>query len=129
MEVDCAVIVGEAPAVNVLGGTRAEQLSVLRVKALPTDIPPQIEVDVSTLASMDVAIHVRDLNFNATWSRPSRCDTLVRPSCRPGSRSRWVYEAEGERPRRARLRPRARLPKARAPSGAPRGRRVRRVRG
>ena len=39
-------------------------MSSVRVKALPTDIPHEIEVNVSTLVSLDVAIHVKDLNFN-----------------------------------------------------------------
>ena len=65
MEVDVPLqLVGDAPAVIELGGTLLHNLSTLRVKALPTDIPHQIEVDVSTLASFDLAIHVRDLNFN-----------------------------------------------------------------
>ncbi len=34
------------------------------VKALPNDIPHEIEVNVSTLVSLDVAIHVKDLNLN-----------------------------------------------------------------
>ncbi|MGI8828936.1 MAG: hypothetical protein ACR2I5_04070, partial [Candidatus Limnocylindria bacterium] len=39
-------------------------LSSIHVKALPSDIPHEIEVDVSVLRSLDVAIHVRDLNLN-----------------------------------------------------------------
>lgn len=65
MEVDVPlVIVGEAPAVEQTGGTLLNNLSTVRVKALPTEIPHEIEVDVSVLSSLDVAIHVADLNLN-----------------------------------------------------------------
>jgi large subunit ribosomal protein L25 len=65
MEVDVPLVfVGEAPAVEETGGTLLHNLSNLRVKALPSDIPHEIEVNVSTLVSLDVAIHVADLSLN-----------------------------------------------------------------
>jgi large subunit ribosomal protein L25 len=65
MEVEVPLVfVGEAPAVTEMGGTLLHNLSTIRVKALPTDIPHEVEVNVSTLVSMDVAIHVSDLSLN-----------------------------------------------------------------
>jgi large subunit ribosomal protein L25 len=65
MEVDVPLVFsGEAPAVEETGGTLLHNLSSVRVKALPADIPHQIDVNVSTLVSLDVAIHVRDLSLN-----------------------------------------------------------------
>jgi large subunit ribosomal protein L25 len=65
MEVDIPLVfTGEAPAVEETGGTLLHNLSSVHVKALPTDIPHQIVVDVSVLRSLDVAIHVRDLSLN-----------------------------------------------------------------
>lgn len=65
MEVDIPLVfTGEAPAVELTGGTLLHNLSSVRVKALPTDIPHEIEVNVSTLVSLDVAIHVADLSLN-----------------------------------------------------------------
>ncbi|HEX5039234.1 MAG TPA: 50S ribosomal protein L25 [Candidatus Limnocylindria bacterium] len=65
MEVDVPLAFsGEAPAVEETGGTLLHNLASVRVKALPTDIPQQIGVDVSVLRSLDVAIHVRDLSLN-----------------------------------------------------------------
>ena len=65
MEIDVPLVfTGEAPAVEETGGTLLHNLSSLHVKALPNDIPQQIVVDVSVLHSLDVAIHVRDLNLN-----------------------------------------------------------------
>lgn len=65
MEVDVPLVfVGDAPAVEETGGTLLHNLSSVHVKALPNDIPHEITVDVSTLTSLDVAIHVADLNLN-----------------------------------------------------------------
>jgi large subunit ribosomal protein L25 len=65
MEVDVPLVfTGEAPAVEETGGTLLHNLSSVHVKALPNDIPHEIEVNVSTLVSLDVAIHVKDLNLN-----------------------------------------------------------------
>src|SRR5918994_212638 len=55
---------GEAPAVEATGGTLLHNLSSIHVKALPGDMPHEISVDVSVLTSLDVAIHVKDLNLN-----------------------------------------------------------------
>ncbi len=65
MEVDVPLVfTGEAPAVAETGGTLLHQLSSIHVKALPNDIPHEVEVNVSVLTSLDVAIHVRDLSLN-----------------------------------------------------------------
>ena len=58
------VFIGEAPAVEETGGTLLHNLSSVHVKALPTDMPHEITVDVSVLRTLDVAIHVRDLSLN-----------------------------------------------------------------
>jgi large subunit ribosomal protein L25 len=58
------VFTGQAPAVEQTGGTLLHNLSSVHVKALPNDIPHEIEVNVSTLVSLDVAIHVKDLSLN-----------------------------------------------------------------
>lgn len=65
MEVDVPLVfTGDAPAVEMTGGTLLYNLSSIRIKALPTDIPHEISVDVSSLVSLDVSIHVKDLELN-----------------------------------------------------------------
>ena len=65
MEVDIPLsFVGDAPAVEETGGTLLHNLSTVRVKALPGDLPHEIEVNVAVLTSLDVSIHVADLNLN-----------------------------------------------------------------
>jgi large subunit ribosomal protein L25 len=64
-EVDVPLVfTGEAPAVELTGGALLHSLSTIHVKALPTDIPSEVTVDVSVLHSLDVAIHVKDLSLN-----------------------------------------------------------------
>lgn len=65
MEVDIPLVfVGEPPAIELTGGSLLTNLDHVRVKALPTDLPHQIDVNVSTLVNLDVSIHVRDLSLN-----------------------------------------------------------------
>lgn len=56
-------ITGEAPAVQVYGGILLQSLDRVTVDALPADIPSHFEIDVSGLAELDTAIHVRDLKI------------------------------------------------------------------
>jgi large subunit ribosomal protein L25 len=58
------VIVGEAPAVGVYHGILLQNLNAVTVECLPTDVPPQIEVDVSGLEEIDDAIHLKDLDID-----------------------------------------------------------------
>jgi large subunit ribosomal protein L25 len=79
MEVEVPLVfTGEAPAVEETGGTLLHNLSSVRVKALPNDIPHEISVDVSGLVSLDLAIHVKDLNLNRDLVQVlSDPDTLI----------------------------------------------------
>lgn len=56
-------IVGEAPAVTVYGGVLLQNLDTISIEALPTNIPPQIDVDISILQELDTAIFIRDLTL------------------------------------------------------------------
>jgi large subunit ribosomal protein L25 len=55
------VLVGDAPAVAELGGVLLQSVDSIMVEALPGDVPVHVEVDVSSLARFDDAVHVRDL--------------------------------------------------------------------
>jgi len=58
------IIVGEAPAVSVYNGILLQSVNTITMEGLPTDLPPHIEVDVSGLAEIDDAIHVKDLEVS-----------------------------------------------------------------
>jgi large subunit ribosomal protein L25 len=52
---------GEAPGVELTGGFLLNSLDHLKVRALPADLPHEIQVDLSPLIDLDAAIHVSDL--------------------------------------------------------------------
>lgn len=54
-------LVGESPAVKDLGGILLQEVETLTVRALPTDIPAAIEVDVSGLTELEQSLHVGQL--------------------------------------------------------------------
>lgn len=53
--------VGASPAVEDLDGKLVHSLDSVEVECLPDDLVPHIEVDISSLAEFDQAIHVKDL--------------------------------------------------------------------
>lgn len=59
------VIVGEAAAVKDKKGLLLTTLSEVEVEALPTDLPENIEVDVSGLSEVDQEVKVADLKIPA----------------------------------------------------------------
>ncbi|HET9051658.1 MAG TPA: 50S ribosomal protein L25 [Candidatus Dormibacteraeota bacterium] len=59
------VLTGEAPAEAMKLGTLLHVTSVLRIEALPVDLPGQIHVDVSVLTDADSVITVGDLELPA----------------------------------------------------------------
>lgn len=57
------VLVGESPIVDRNEGMLLHALELIQVRALPMDLPPVIEVDISGLDEVDQAIHVSDLTI------------------------------------------------------------------
>ncbi|MCD6178181.1 50S ribosomal protein L25/general stress protein Ctc [bacterium] len=55
--------VGEAEAVKNLGATLVKNISELEVRALPQDLPHEIEVDISKLKTLDDHIKISDLKL------------------------------------------------------------------
>lgn len=56
-------IVGDSPAVKNYNAVLVPALEEVEVEALPRDLPERITVDVSILAEVGQAIHVRDLQL------------------------------------------------------------------
>jgi large subunit ribosomal protein L25 len=52
---------GEPPAIEATGGFLDTAISTIRVRALPADLPHEVQVDLSPLVGLVSAIHVRDL--------------------------------------------------------------------
>lgn len=99
MELDVPLVfTGDAPAVELTGGTLLHNLSSIHVKALPNDIPHEVSVDVSVLKSLDHAIHVKDLSLNRDLVHVlTDGDTIVATVVPPRVEEEPVIEiAEGE---------------------------------
>ncbi|MEI7890697.1 MAG: 50S ribosomal protein L25 [bacterium] len=56
--------VGEAPAVKALGGVLIKSIDEISVKCLPADLPEKYVIDISTLATFDDVIAVKDLKIS-----------------------------------------------------------------
>ena len=57
-------LVGESLAVKDSLGVLVQQLDEIEVEALPTDMPENIELDISGLAAVDTALSVKDIRLN-----------------------------------------------------------------
>ncbi len=74
------VFVGESPAVKEATGVLVKNIQSLEVEALPQDLPHQIEVDISSLKTVDNKIHIKDLKLSAgvkTEVQPEEVVVLV----------------------------------------------------
>lgn len=55
------VFVGVSKAVKENGGILLEVLKEIEVQCLPTDLPHQLEIDISSLNTFDDSIHIKDI--------------------------------------------------------------------
>ncbi len=55
------VLVGEAPAIKAKGGMLTQAISSLNIECLPGNIPPHIDIDLSSLQDLEQAIRVKDI--------------------------------------------------------------------
>lgn len=58
------VFTGEAPAMKLKDVSLMHALTSLHIEALPDDLPHNIEVDISSLAQPEDALHVKDLRIS-----------------------------------------------------------------
>ena len=59
--------VGEAPAVKAFGGILTKAMNEIEIKALPSDIPASITVDLAALTEIGSKIYVKDLAHTAKF--------------------------------------------------------------
>jgi large subunit ribosomal protein L25 len=84
------VLLGKAPAIEDLGGILLQGLDSIAVEALPADIPPHFEIDISSLTTFDSSIHVRDLTVYPNVQVLTEGDAVITSVAPP----RKVVEAE-----------------------------------
>lgn len=58
------VLVGEAPALKFKGRMLVHGITSLSVECLPTNVPPQIEIDITQLEEVDQAVQVKDITLD-----------------------------------------------------------------
>jgi large subunit ribosomal protein L25 len=64
MTVDVPIaVVGDSVAIDKLGGTLLHLREVVQVRALPADLPPSLELDISSLDSFEATLHASDLRL------------------------------------------------------------------
>ncbi|MBF8289043.1 MAG: large subunit ribosomal protein [Chloroflexi bacterium] len=71
------VAIGESDAVKTHGGTLLHPIEHVRVKALPDHLPQSITYDVTSLATFDDVIHLRDLVIPADVTLLTDLDEIV----------------------------------------------------
>lgn len=71
------VFVGESVAVRGLGGVLVKTLDEIEVSCLPSNIPHELSIDISALASFDDQIHVSDVSVPEGVKILSDVDTVV----------------------------------------------------
>ncbi|MDP2789511.1 MAG: 50S ribosomal protein L25 [bacterium] len=67
------VFIGESAAVKALGGILVKNLSTLRVKCLPADLPHEITVDITALENFESRLTVADIVV------PPKVEVLAKP--------------------------------------------------
>ena len=71
------VLVGEAPAMKEKRRILAHTLTSLSIECLPDKIPPQLEVDLSSLEEVEQAIYVRDIILSPDITVFTNLDQMV----------------------------------------------------
>jgi len=88
------VLVGESIAVKKLGGVMLQSLNSLHVECLPSDIPPAIEVDLSPLAELGDAIHVKEISLGDAVTILDDPEEVIVSVIAPAAEEAKVAEAE-----------------------------------
>jgi large subunit ribosomal protein L25 len=88
------VLVGKAPAVEDIGGILLQGLDSIAVEGLPADIPPHIEIDISSLTTFDSSVHVRDLVIDPKVHVLTEGDSVITSVAPPRKVAEAVVEEE-----------------------------------
>jgi len=71
------VLVGAAPAMKEKGRILTHGITSLSIECLPDKIPPQVEVDLSSLEDLEQGIHVRDIKLSPDITVITDAEQLV----------------------------------------------------
>lgn len=96
-------LVGEAPAIQSLGGMLMHEMIEVEVEALPGDLPESIQVDVSALTDYEARITVGDLVVGkkvTVLTDPEQIVAFVTPLAQeePEEEAEELFAEEGSQP-------------------------------
>lgn len=69
--------IGVAPAVKDLGGVLVKVMHEIEIEALPKDLPHKLTVDISTLATFESIIKIKDIKLPAGVSTKAKLEEIV----------------------------------------------------
>ncbi len=87
------VFKGETPLIEEMEGTLVKNADTVDVKALPQELPHEVEVDISNLQDFDDVIYVRDLQIPSNVEIMQEEDTVIAMISKPED-----VESELEKP-------------------------------
>ena len=70
-------VIGDSPAVRLLGGTLIQNMQSINVEALPLNVPEKITVDNTSIEDFESAIHISDISVEGDISITNPSDALV----------------------------------------------------
>lgn len=90
------VIAGTAPAVKDFNGVVVEGLDAIEVEALPKDLPERFVIDISKLAAIGDAIHVKDVEVPANVEIVDDVEAMLVLITAPAAEEAEPVAGEGE---------------------------------
>ncbi len=90
------VITGTAPAVKDFNGVVVEGLDAIEVEALPKDLPERFVIDISKLAAIGDAIHVKDVEVPANVEIVDDVEAMLVLITAPAAEEAEPVAGEGE---------------------------------
>ena len=84
LQIDLPIhFMGVAQAVKELGGILVKVLHVLKIEALPKDLPQQVEADVTSLATFESQLLAKDIKLPAGVSLVQKAEDVVASIAKP----------------------------------------------
>jgi len=91
-------VIGNPPAVRLLGGTLIQNMQSITVESLPLRVPERITVDVSSIEDFETAIHVSDITVDDDITITDLADSLIARVAPPRVEIEEVEEVDEEAP-------------------------------
>ena len=71
------VFIGESSAVKEMGGVLVKSMDKIEVEALPSNLPHEIEINISAITEIDGSIYVKDIVVSGNYEIITDPDTVI----------------------------------------------------